>query len=112
MKQILVIFFLGMIISSFSAQAFSPQGRQDTVVVVVDSLDCYRYHVSHMTLLVKDKPVHYTVVFDTTKQYLRPQYRQTDGSIYSYSAIKGFGEKYRKGILVYEKEKEKEKNDE
>lgn len=106
MKQLFSFFLLGMFFFPFVAHASSLPEKQDTVVVVDDSLDCYRYHVSQMTLLVKDKPVHYTVVFDTVKNYLSPQYYQIGGTVYPYSAIRSYGEKYRKGILVYEKESE------
>lgn len=106
MKLLLRTILLGIMIIPFFAYASSPQKKQDTVVVIVDSLDCWRYHVSHMTLLVKDNPVHYTVVFDMVKQSLKPQYRQIGGSIFVYNAIRNYGEKYRKGILVFDEESE------
>lgn len=102
MKTItIILFFLGAVIHYVAAHPFSPKEKQDSVFTVMDSLDWYRYDVSNMTLLVKDNSVHYTVVFDTVKHYLRPEYQQIGGSVYPYSAIKGYGEKYRKGILIY-----------
>lgn len=106
-KNTIILFFLVAVTHYVSAHPFSPKEKMDTVSIVVeDSLDWYRYHVSNMTLLVKDKSVHYTVVFDMEKQCLRPRYQQIGGSVYPYNAIKGYGEKYRKGILIYIKESE------
>lgn len=103
MKTILVIIFLGLTVNHLTACPFSPREKQDTVVVVTDSLDWYRYHVSQMTLLLEEKPVHYTVIFDTTTNRLKPQYQQIGGAILPYDAIRKFGEKYRTGVLFYNK---------
>ena len=61
------------------------------------------YHVKNMTILLDNKLVDYTVVFDTVSGYKRPEYIQVGGSMDSFNAIKMFGERYRKGILIYRK---------
>lgn len=103
MKLIVLITFLGIVIHSLPAYSSSLTEKQDTVVVVTDSLDWYRYHISHVTLLLEENPVHHTVIFDSVTNYPKLQYQQIGGAILPYDAIRKFGEKYRKGVLIYNK---------
>nr|WP_302831259.1 hypothetical protein [uncultured Bacteroides sp.] len=100
------LYLLMVTIALFTYTNVFSSEKRDTAVVVTDSLDYYRYHVSHMTILLDESPVHYTVIFDTVTNKQRPQYRQVDGTIWPYDAVKYYGEKYRKGILIYKKESE------
>lgn len=106
MKQILIILFFGALTGCLSVHASSLQQKQDSTVVKIDSLAGYSYNVKDMTILLDEKPVHYTVIFDTVTNRRRARFQQIHGSTDPYMAIKYYGEKYRKGILTYKEESE------
>lgn len=110
MKKYVLLFLGAMFTTVIFALPDTPKEKNDTVIVVTDSLDYYRFHVSNMTILLDEKPVHWTVIYDTVANYLKPQYYQFHGSVYPYRAIKYYGEKYRKGILGF-KEGSEENNE-
>ena len=64
------------------------------------------YDVRDMTILVNDTLVDYSVVFDPETGTRRGGYTMVRGALSHYEAIKLFGEKYRKGILIYRREGE------
>ncbi|WP_455592330.1 hypothetical protein [Bacteroides sp.] len=106
MKKYILLFSELLFASAVFALPKVPKEKNDMVVVVKDSLEGYAFHVSHMTILLDEKPVHWTVVYDTVTNYLKPQYREVHGSIRPYDAIKYYGERYRKGILGFKEESE------
>ena len=61
------------------------------------------YHVKNMTILLDNKPVDYTVVFDTVSGHNRPEYIPIGGATDPFNAIKMCGERFRKGILFFQK---------
>ena len=71
----------------------------------IDSLS-FSYDVRDMTILVNDTLVDYSVVFDPETGTRRGGYTMVRGALSHYEAIKLFGEKYRKGILIYRREGE------
>lgn len=66
----------------------------------------FSYDVRDMTILVNDTLVDYSVVFDPETGTRRGGYTMVRGALSHYEAIKLFGEKYRKGILIYRREGE------
>lgn len=106
MKTILIILFFVIGGNKLAAQNNSTQEKKRTEVTAIDSLDCFTYDVRRMTLLLKDKQIDYSVVFDTVTQRLKNEYIQVHGTYDYYTAIKRYGEKYRKGLFVYDKESE------
>lgn len=71
----------------------------------IDSLT-FAYDVRTMTILVGDTPVHYSVVFDPETGLKRAEFIQVRGSLSPYESIQMFGEKYRKGLLIYKERRE------
>lgn len=106
MKKGIIIVLLGIVSGHLTVQATSFGEKKDTVTVGIDSLDCYSYDVRNSTLLVGDKQVNYTVVFDSITERRKTEYTEIHGALVPFDAIKFYGEKYRKGILVYKKESE------
>lgn len=106
MKTILIILFFVIGGNKLAAQNNFTQENKRTEVTVIDSLDCFTYDVRKMTLLLRDKQINYSVVFDTATQRLKNEYIQVHGTYDYYTAIKKYGEKYRKGLFVYAKEGE------
>lgn len=110
MKHKIIIYLFVFVATTLFAQAdVLPPEKQDTTTVVTDSLAPYRYHVRQMAFFLDGQPVHYTVIFDTVTDSPRAQYRQVDGTVWPFDAIKYYGEKYRKGLLIYESEDTNEK---
>lgn len=106
MKQFLIVLFFGALTDCLSVHASSPQEKRDTAVVVIDSLAPYSYHVKHITILLDEKPVHYTVIFDSITNIEKARFHQIHGTTNPNRAIQYYGEKYRKGILAYKEESE------
>ena len=95
----LIVLFSCMLVGIVSAYA---QNEKTNTETYKDTL-FVPYHVKNMTILLDNEPVDYTVVFDTVSGYKRPEYIQVGGSTDSFNAIKMYGERYRKGILIYRK---------
>lgn len=81
--------------------AFS-QKQTEKVKSEIDSLS-FSYDVREMTILLNDTAVNYSIVFDPETGMIKSGYKMLRGALSHYEAIKFFGEKYRKGILIYEK---------
>lgn len=99
MKSILIL--LCLFCGGF---AFS-QKQTEKVKSEKDSLS-FSYDVREMTILLNDTAVNYSVVFDPETGMIKSGYKMLRGALSHYEAIKFFGEKYRKGILIYEKMEE------
>lgn len=108
MKKGIIIILLGIVTGYLAAKTSSSKEKNDTLTVGIDSLDCHDYNIRNITLLVEDKQVDYTIVFDSITQQKKTEFTQMHGELIPFNAIKHYGEKYRKGLLVYKKESENE----
>lgn len=101
MRMLFVIFFLRIVAVDLCARPVFPLvDKKDTAVTVVDSLLDFTYDVRNTTLFLNDKEVDFSIVFDPETNKMKPQYRQVHGAFTPYDAIKEYGEKYRKGVIV------------
>lgn len=110
MKKYILLFLGAIFTTGIFALPNVPKEKNDTVIVVKDSLEGYTYHVANMIILLNEKPVHWTVVYDTVTNNVKPQFYKTHGTVWPYDAIKYYGEKCRKGILGF-KEGSEENNE-
>lgn len=95
----LILLFSCMLVGMVSAHA---QNEKTDTGAYKDTL-FVPYHVKNMTILLDNKPVDYTVVFDTVSGHNRPEYIPIGGATDPFNAIKMCGERYRKGILFFQK---------
>lgn len=95
---ILLLCFMG------GGMAF-PQKHTESRKSEIDSLS-FSYDVRDMTILINDTVVSYSVVFDLETGMRKSEYVMVRGALSHFEAIKFFGEKYRKGILIYQKKGE------
>ena len=107
MKTSLIVLLINLTLQNSISQTVKTEKKQDTITTVVDSLS-FTYDPKILTILVDDKIVHYSVVFNIEKEITNPRYRLVGGSMNPFDAIKRYGEKYRKGILAYKKEREED----
>lgn len=98
MRVSVVLLFCFML----SAMVF-PQKQAGKVVLDTDSIPFPDYHVGNMSLFLNDTLIHYSVVFDVQTGFLKEEYMRLHGTTDHYKAVKNYGEKYREGILVYQK---------
>lgn len=82
-----------------------PQKHTESGKSEVDSLS-FSYDVRDMTILVNDTAVSYSVVFDPETGMRKSEYVMIRGTFSHFESIKFFGEKFRKGILIYQKKGE------
>ncbi len=81
------------------------QKQQETERVNIDSLS-FSYDVRRMTILLNDTVVHYSVIFDTETGLRKQGFVRIGEALSSPEAIKYYGERYCKGILIYRREGE------
>lgn len=103
MRTLLIIFFTGILTVDLLGQSVPIVDKKDTVITVIDSLLDYTYDIKDMTLFLNEAKVDFSVVFDLETNKKRPQYRQIHTAVTPYDAIRQHGEKYRKGLVIYQK---------
>lgn len=106
MKTVLIIFFFIALTHNAMSKIAIPYERNDSVVTVVDSL-AFNYNVKKMTVILNGIRVHYSVIFKEDEP-VDKKYKFLKGAMDPLDAIKGYGEKYRNGILIYKKEESNE----
>lgn len=105
MKTVIFFLFLSSIVTAKSVSA-SSHGQKDTLNSEIDSLDNYNFDKRNCAIFLENKQVDFSVVFDPKLLKQRKGYHEIDGTFFPYDAIARYGEKYRKGLLIYKKESE------
>ena len=82
-----------------------PQKYTERVKQEIDSLS-FSYDVRDMTIFANDTVVCWSVVFDPETGMRKSEYVMIRGAFSHFESVKFFGEKYRKGILIYQKKGE------
>ena len=108
MKKILLLIWVGIVNGYIIAKPASASlhVQKDTLNSEIDSLDNYNFDKRNCAIFLENKQVDFSVVFDPKLLKQRKGYHEIDGTFFPYDAIARYGEKYRKGLLIYKKESE------
>lgn len=91
-----------LLLCLFFGEMVFPQKHTKKTNSAVDSLSFF-YDVREMTILMNDTAVCYSIVFDPETGMRKSEYSMVRGAFSHFESVKLFGEKYRKGILIYQK---------
>lgn len=94
-----------LLLCLFFGEMVFPQKHTKRMNSEIDSLS-FSYDVREMIILVNDTAVCYSVVFDLETGMRKSEYSMVRGAFSHFESVKLFGEKYREGILIYQKKGE------
>ncbi|MDE6822399.1 MAG: hypothetical protein K2P55_12070 [Bacteroides acidifaciens] len=97
--------FFPLLVCLLCCELSMAQKRQETERVNIDSLS-FSYDIRHMTILLNDTVVHYSVIFDTKTHLWKQGFVCIGEALSSPEAVKYYGERYCKGILIYRREED------